>query len=336
MNFSHYKGLVKNEKVHRFIFAQGNRPAAELLDGQVEYLSETFLFKEDMKSIMDEVSGIVDPASPTNFFMDGLKYSYKTLTLADTSQIVIYPKENLEFDWADLQIPGYVNDWAEAQSGILIFYGSDFDFVEKVRLSFAKRRTEVVKGSSIVFSSKRLENMVSNEGHFLTCSTDEAGFLQADSNMSFDSYSFVGDPSSLDSGKLLRVADRTALIVMNSYWSDLEKVWSEISRNIEDDNVRNLFFKNIIGFVGVKKVESQDAQGRVVFEAVPMMQPADFEGLSFSEQVTNLKGALKQQGVSFNQSIHSLVIKRKISLDNAYKVSADPEELNRFLSESGV
>ncbi len=336
MNFSHYKGLVGNEKVQRFVFAQGNRPAAEMEDGQVDYLSETFLFKEDMDAIYEEISASLDTEDKSVFFIDGKRFSYQELKLKDTSQILIYPKETTDLVWTDLLIPGYVNDWVEARSGIIIFYGSDVDFLEQIRLSFSKRRTDVVKGTSIVFSSALSSEHISQEGHFLTSSIDEDGFLSSNSQLKFDSYSFNGDVEAVKGKRVLRLADKGSLVILNSHWGDISKVWAELSSAFDDENIKNFFFESIVGFVGVKRAESTDVQGEVIFEALPMLRQEELMKLSLQDQIKKVKELVNKDGVSFNQSIHSLVLKRKLSLDSAYKVSSNPEELNKFLSESGV
>lgn len=336
MNFSHYRGLVESRKVHKFVFAQGNRPAAEMLDGQLDYLSETFLFKEDMAAIHDEILSSLDADDKSVFFIDGKRYTYQELKLKDTSQISVYPKGMDEMSWEDLLVPGYVNDWVEARSGIIVFYGSDASFLEKVRLLFSKKRTEVMSGTSLVFSSALSADQISKEGHFLTSSTDEKGFLSLESGVKFDSYIFNTDINAIGGERLLRISDKGSLVAMNSYWGDISKVWAELSNSFETATSREFFFESVIGFVGVKKADADNSQGEVVFEALPMPKGGSFLELSFKEQLQKIKESVKKEGVSFNQSIHSLVLKRKLSLDSAYKVSPDPEELNVFLSESGV
>ncbi len=336
MNFSHYKGLVKNEKIHRFIFAQGNRPAVEMLDGQLDYLSETFLFKEDMDSIQREISSSVDAEDKSVFFIDGKRYVHQSLELSDTAQICVYPKGSDDLSWTDLLVPGYVNDWVEARSGIVIFYGSDVHFLEKVRTLFLKRRVELTSGSSLAFSSVLKGDQVSKEGHFLTSSTDEEGFLASSASLSFDSYFFNTDINGIGGQKVLRIADKGSMVAVNSYWGDLSKVWAELSGAFSCETSRRFFFNSIIGFVGVKKADADNSQGETVLEALPMPKNKLFLEASFTEQLKKIKEAVKKDGVSFNQSLHSLVLKRKLSLDSAYKASSDPEELNFFLSESGI
>jgi Tfp pilus assembly ATPase PilU len=338
MNFSHYHGLVETEKVKRFIFVQGNRPAAELIEGQIEYLSETFLFKEDMLAILSEIESSLDPdAQSDHFFLDGKRFSFKKLILRDSMQITVKAHEVDALSWSDMQIPGYLNDWLEAKSGLLIFYGSDVNFVESIRMAFSQKRAETLEGSSLVFMSEQSAALSSPEKHFLTASCDEETFLQKGSHIKFGSYSFQGDLLSVGGQKALKTADQGSLVIVNSFWSDIAGVWSDIFKAFDDENFRNLFFENVVGFVGVKEVEAV-AQGpsSVVFEVLPMPQVNEIQGLSFKDQVQKVKKTLKTDGVSFNQSIHSLVIKRKMSLDDAYKASPDPEELNQFLSESGV
>lgn len=336
MNFSHYKGLVKSENVHRFIFAQGNRPAVEMLDGHLDYLSETFLFKEDMESIQNEISVAVDLDDKNVFFIDGKRYVHQSLELSDTAQICIYPKGLDDQSWMDLLVPGYLNDWVEARSGVVVFYGSDASFLEKVRTLFLKRRIELTSGTSLAFSSALTGGQVSKEGHFLTSSTDELGFLKEQTDLNFDSYFFNTDINTVGGEKILRLADKGAFVAINSCWGDLSKVWAELSGAFPSDTSRDFFFSSIIGFVGIKKADADNIQGETVFEALPMPKDKSFLDLPFKGQLEEIKDLVKKDGVSFNQSLHSLVLKRKLSLDSAYKASSDPEELNAFLSASGV
>lgn len=336
MNFSHYKGLVDAEKVHRFVFAQGNRPAVEGNDGSLTYLSETFLFDEDMASILTEIESSKDPSEPNIFFIDGGRYSFQKLSLKDSAQVYVYPENEVGLNWNELLIPGYVDDWIEAKSGVVVFYGSDVAFVEKVRLAFSKRRTEVVKGSSVLFTSSLSGSHVSNEGHFLSTSTDEAGFLNTETDFKFDFYSFNSDLNALGGSRVLRLADKGSFVLINSIWGDLSKVWAELYDAFDSESTRDFFFESVVGFVGVKQAETKSAEGEVIFEAFPMLSSDEIADCSIKEQLKKVKDHVKKDGVSFNQSLHSLVLKRKISLDSAYKISSDPEELNSFLSQSGI
>ncbi len=336
MNFSHYNGLIKNKKVHKFVFAQGNKPAAQMVDGHIDYLSETFLFKEDMDAIYEEILTFIDPQDKSIFFLEGHRFSFQELSLGDTSQIVIYPQKTAEIVWADLLIPGYVNDWVEAGSGVIVFYGSDVEFLQRIRLSFAQKRTEIVKGSSIVFTSTSSSTYVSKEGHFLTTSINEDTFLSLSSKIKFDAYSFKSDILKIGGSKVLRIADKGSLVILNSHWSDISKVWSELYNAFENESMRDFFFDSVIGLIGVKQADSNNIHGEVVFEAFPMLNQEKLLTLSLKNQLKEVRELVKKEGVSFNQSLHSLVLKRKLSLDSAYKISSDPEELNKFLSECGV
>ena len=82
MNFSHYLGLVESEKVDKFIFAQGNRPAAKLNDGQTQLLSEVFLFKEDLDAIINEINDLSQPAMDKRvFYLNGKRFSFESLKI---------------------------------------------------------------------------------------------------------------------------------------------------------------------------------------------------------------------------------------------------------------
>ncbi len=336
MNFSHYKGLIDSDSVQRFVFSQGNRPAAEGRDGSLTYLSEAFLFDEDMASIIEEINLCKDSSDSDFFILDGKKYSFQKLQLKDSSQVFVYPENKEEINWNDLLIPGYISDWVESRSGILIFYGSDEAFVEKVRLAFAKKRAEVSRGTSLIFVGSEVESHVSNEGHFLLTSKDEEGFLNQKSNVQFDFYSFKSDSSVVGLKKTLQLADKGSLILTNSYWGDAAKVWAEVYECFSVQSLREFFFESTIGFVGVKQAESKNLGSEVIFEAFPVPKHEGLLDLKMNEQLSLLKKHIQKEGVSFNQSLHSLVLKRKITLDSAYKISSDPEELNTFLSQSGI
>ena len=88
MNFSHYLGLVSDEKVQKFIFAQGNRPAAKLSNGEIKLLSETFLFKEDLESILNEVQTLAS-SHQGSFYLNGQLFKFENLSLKDSAVVHI-------------------------------------------------------------------------------------------------------------------------------------------------------------------------------------------------------------------------------------------------------
>jgi len=338
MNFSHYLGLVEVKKVEQFIFAQGNRPAAQLDDGQIHLLSEVFLFKEDLESIQAEILNLTGAySSQKNFFLNGSQFKFEILDLTDCATIHVKPLNEKEFTWQEFLAPGYVQDWVESGAGLIVFYGADPRLVEDVRLSFAEQRIHRMAGKSLVFSSGPALDSVSDGEHFISSSSDESGFLTAfDSAPDFDAYFFKSDIEAVGARKLARLTDRGAFVALNSFWSDIDAVWTELFSHLKDDPFRDLSLKSILGFVGVRSAESADGKRSVVFEALPVSNLHELASLKKEEQLEKLRLLLKNQGVSFNQSLHSLVLKRKISLESAYSSSSQPEELNTFLSESGL
>lgn len=337
MNFSHYLKRVDGETVDKFIFAQGNKPAAQLKNGQIKLLSEVFLFKDDLDSILTEVTELSGRENTNSvFYLEGGCYQYESLKLADSTMVNVYPINQKEMSWGDFLTPGYINDWLMSETGLLVFYGADKKLIEEVRLSFVEQRIQKIKGSSLAFSSTSQLEEAANQEHFLTSSIDEQGFLNQSHSLDFDSYFFKGDLPSLNQDKILKFSDRGSFVVFNSFWSQLSSVWSEIENLIKDKHYKKLFVESIIGFIGVKKAESADGTSKVVFEVLPFTGAGDILNLEKREQEKAISDLLKKEGVSFNQSLHSLIMKRKVSLESAYKVSPDPEELNLFLAEAGV
>jgi len=338
MNFSHYLGLVENEKIEQFIFAQGNRPAAKLEDGQTRLLSEVFLFKEDLEAIQNEIIDLSGPdAERKIFYLNSAQFKYEILSLSDTTTICIKQIHSRDWNWKNFLTPGYVQDWTESGSGLVVFYGSDPDLVEEVRLSFAEQRIQRIAGKSLVFSSGPALDEVSDGKHFITSSSDEKGFLsKIQSSPLFDAYFFKSDIKNIGGENLVRMSDRGAFVVFNSFWSDIDAVWADLSNSLDKKFYKDFVLKSIIGFVGVRAATSNDGKKSIVFEALPVNDLQELSTLETGEQVKRLKTLLKSKGVSFNQSLHSLVLKRKISVESAYATSSNPEELNEFLSDSGM
>jgi hypothetical protein len=337
MNFSHYLKQVENEPFKKLIFAQGNKPAALLKNGQTKLLSELILYKEDLESILSEIQSFSDQNnSDFIFYLDGHRYKYELLKLQDTISIGVDLLESSVSPWNNFLIPGYINDWLMSESGILLFYGSDKKLVEKVRLSFVEQRIKKTKGSSLVFSSSHAVDMSSKEDHFLTLSTDEKGFLNCEDSFEFDSYFFKGDLPSVDFKKVLSFSDRKSFVSLNSFWSQLTSVWSELESSLKDKHFKHLFAESLVGFIGVTEAESQSGEGHIAFEVLPFTNLKNIFKFEFEEQTQKINDVLKKEGVSFNQSLQSLVLKRKVTMESAYHVSPDPEELNSFLGEAGV
>jgi|GEM_PF-3285068 len=338
MNFSHYLGLVESERVEQFIFAQGNRPAAKLDDGQIHLLSEVFLFKEDLESIHDEITDLSSlDAQRRIFYLNGKQFKYEILSLKDSMTVCIKPVQPNELDWKTFLTPGYVQDWIESGAGLVVFYGADEELVEEVRLSFAEQRIQRTEGKSLVFSSGPALNEVSEGKHFITSSSDEPGFLEAmEKAPKFDAYFFKSDLKKIGVEHLVRLSDRGAFVAFNSFWKDIDVVWTELMTSLDENAYKSFLLDSIIGFVGVRSVKSTDGKKSIVFEALPVKGLKQISNLKSSEQIDKLKKLLKAEGVSFNQSLHSLVLKREISLENAYTASSNPEELNTFLSDSGI
>jgi hypothetical protein len=338
MNFSHYLGLVKSEKVEQFIFAQGNRPAAKLDDGQTRLLSEVFLFKEDLESIQKEILELSGP-NYTNktFYLEGARFKFEALNLSDSITICIKQIHTRDWDWKNFLTPGYVQDWIESGAGLVVFYGSDADLVEEVRLSFAEQRIQRIAGKSLVFSSGPALDEVSDGQHFITSSSDESGFLEKlNESPKFDAYFFKSDIKTIGGENLVRLSDRGAFVAFNSFWRDIDAVWTDLMSSLGDEFYKDFVLKSIIGFVGVRAATSSEGKRSVVFEAIPVASLQELSELKKADQIKSLSNLLKTQGVSFNQSLHSLVLKRQISIESAYATSSNPEELNEFLSDSGM
>jgi len=337
MNFSHYLKQVESEPFKKLIFAQGNKPAALLKNGQTKLLSELILYKEDLESILDEIQNLSDQnTTDFVFYLDGHRYKYELLKLQDTISIGVDLLDSNISSWDKFLIPGYINDWLMSESGVLLFYGADKKLVEDVRLSFVEQRIKKTKGSSLVFSSSHAVDMSSKEDHFLTLSTDEKGFLNYEDSFEFDSYFFKGDLKSVDFKKILGFSDRKSLVSLNSFWSQMSSVWSELESSLKDKHFKHLFAESLIGFIGVTEAESKTGESHIAFEVLPFANLKSIFKFDFEQQIQKIESALKEEGVSFNQSLQSLVLKRKVTVESAYQVSPDPEELNSFLGESGV
>lgn len=342
MNFSHYFNMANKERALKFTFVKDNRPFVEYQSADSEALSEVALYSEDLEEIKKEILSLSEGA-PVNdrgvFYFSGNKYSYNFLDLQDSSAIEVHFVNQEKLEWKDFLAPGYLNDWLEAKKGILVFYANQNEALDLFRKEFLSKRASLTLGKSLIFSSRMSEEalMSHNEEHFVLASKNEKLFFEEKSaSMFFNYYSFERELEDLPLSSVLKLSDKGSLVSIISEWSSLEQVWLQLQALLSSNLQKNFFSELILGFVGLKLVESKSGGKDFVFELLPFTEKETLLELSPKEQKEKITKLLRVKGISFNQSLHSLILKRRVKLDVAYEASPDPEDLNKMLAASGV
>ena len=375
----------------KLVLAQSNRPVVFLDDGELDYLSELVLDGDEIKLIL-KASGLENHLNTfsfeSTFYKDGAEYLVKSLCFPDSIRVEILKVESMYVErLGGLNLPGYVMDWAQAPRGFIFFYGSDYDAVDSIKLSFLQERSSHVNGSTLLVrgSDPRLSGV---KGHFFTTTQNESFLKKEDfRSLDFNAYMLSKDLHLYDPLQLLRLVEKGALILIHSPWSSLDKflftfniwssniwssnvwssnVWSSRNfqssenpqtfqnsqssenpqtfqnsqssenpqtfqnsqnlQNFQNDELKKLLLQETLGFVGVKTITDVHGAKRSIFEVMPIEKEAQrSDSLSVK--------SFDKSGLTFNQFLYSMLLKREIGLKEAYSCSLDPEGLNVLLDE---
>lgn len=330
--------LNKISKKQKLVLVQGKTPFLLATNLDKEKVSDEIFSRKEIFSFMSYVGINSSSLKGVNYFYsNGKKYQVNSLMLSDLLHLEISLADTELFNFSDLVLPGYVFDWAQSAKGLILFYGSDINAVHKFGLSFTKFRAENLKGSSLIFSDSDL-SFVGQEEHNLVFSTMQSEYLESKKGMKlFDHISFTNEFESIHTDKIMSDIDQRVLISAPIQWSDVASTWGSLKEKFDNSKKMNFLANNLIGFIGIKSVENQTGQKEYLFEAVPFSNSStkDFLDLNYDQQVEEILKMKETNGYSFNQSIQSLLMKRRIVLENAYEASPDPKELNNMLTQVG-
>jgi hypothetical protein len=153
------------------------------------------------------------------------------------------------------------------------------------------------------------------------------------SDVDFDTYMLSEDFHLYEPLKLLRLVEKNSLVMVKSPWSSLEKFlfvfnkWAENSKELT-----KILLSETLGFVGVKSVIDIHNAKRPIFEVTSVEEQEQEEDSTTS---STLNASMFQgKNLSFNQYLYSMLIRREVSLKQAYSASLDPEGLNYLLDKS--
>lgn len=329
MNIESY---IERDGFKKLTLAQGNRPVVFLENGELDYLSELVLDKDEIELTLKAAGLEVHLESfstESTFYKNGCEFLVKSLCFPDSIKVEVSRVESLHSEsLRNLNLPGYVTDWAQARKGLIFFYGSDYDLLDEIKLSFLQERATHVKGSTLLVRGHdpRLSGL---KGHFFTTTQDESFLNEEDfRSLDFNAYMLSKDFHLYDPLKLLRLVEKGALILIHSPWSSLDKfLFSFNAWTSENKELKRVLLEETLGFVGVRTIMDIHKAKRPIFEVMPVE-----EGLKESEQLS--ARSFDKSGLTFNQFLYSMLLKREISLKEAYSCSLDPEGLNILLDES--
>jgi len=329
MNIDSY--LEHAAGVQKLLLAEGNRPVAYFNNDKIEYMSELVLDNGEIRHVLKSLgleSHLQEITNESLIYKGASQYLVKTLNLNDSIRIEITKNQDvIVSDLNKLSLPGYVADWAQSRKGLIFFYSSDIEVSSNVRYSFIQNRAQNTVGSTLVVS-KNSPQISCLKGHSVTLTNDES-FLGEDclNSLDFNTYSLSKDFNTYDPLNLLRLVEKGALILLQSPWSSLEKfIYSLNTWSSQSDGLSKLLLQETLGFVGVKSIFDVHRVKRPIFEVMPL---DDEELISGPLKASSFSG----MGLSFNQYLYTLLLKREVSLKDAYSCSLDPEGLNSMIDE---
>ena len=316
----------------KLTLAQGNRPVVFLENGEFNCFSELVLDQDEIRLAL-EGAGLEEHlevfSRESTFYKNGREFLVKSLCFPDSIKVEISRVESLHSEsLKNLNLPGYVTDWAQSRKGLIFFYGSDYDALDEIKLSFLQERSACVEGSTLLVRGHdpKLSGL---KGHFFTTTQDESFLNEEDfRSLDFNAYMLSKDFHLYDPLKLLRLVEKRALILIHSPWSSLDKflfsfnTWTSGNREL-----KRILLEETLGFIGVRMITDIHKAKRPIFEVMPV------EGeMQKSEQLS--VRSFNKSGLTFNQFLYSMLLKREVSLKEAYSSSLDPEGLNILLDES--
>lgn len=329
MNIESY---IERDGFKKLTLVQGNRPVVFLESGELDYLSELVLDYDEIKLAL-QAAGLEQHLDGFNvestFYKNGCEFLVKSLCFSDSIKVEISRVEDMHAEGLkSLNLPGYVTDWAQARKGLIFFYGPDYNVLDEIKLSFLQERASHVKGSTLLVRGHD-PKLSGVKGHFFTTTQDES-FLNEDDfwSLDFNAYMLSKDFHLYDPLKLLRLVEKGALILVQSPWSSLDKfLFSFNSWTSNNKDLKRILLQETLGFVGARSITDIHQAKRPIFEVMPVEESIE----SLSELTAK---SFDKSGLTFNQFLYSMLLKREISLKEAYSNSLDPEGLNTLLDES--
>jgi Tfp pilus assembly ATPase PilU len=329
MNIESY---IERDGFKKLVLAQGNRPIIFLENGDLDYLSELVLDHDEIALALKALGfeeHLNSFSTESTFYKNGCEFLVKCLRFKDSLKVEVLRVEDLHSESLNsLNLPGYVTDWAQARKGLIFFYGPDYNVLDEVRLSFLQERASNVKGSTLIVRGHD-PRLLGLKGHFFTVTQDES-FLNEDEfkSLDFNAYMLSKDFHLYDPLKLLRLVEKGALILIQSPWTSLDKfLFSFNSWTSENKDLKRILLQETLGFVGARSITDIHKAKRPIFEVMPVEEDIENE--------KNLTAkSFGKTGLTFNQFLYSMLLKREISLKEAYSSSIDPEGLNSLLDES--
>ena len=316
----------------KLILAQGNRPVVFFENGELDYLSELSLDYDEIKLTL-KASGLESHLNTfsyeSTFYKNGNEFLVKSLCFSDALRVEIHKVEILHSEsLRNMNLPGYVVDWAQARRGLIFFYGSDYNVLDEIKLSFLQERSSNIKGSTLLVRGHD-PKLPGVKGHFFTTTQDE-NFLNEEEfkSLDFNAYMLSKDFHLYDPLMLLRLVEKGALILIHSPWSSIEKfLFSFNNWTSKNSELKEILLQETLGFVGVKTITDLHKAKRPIFEVLPVEEDI--------KKTANLNPrSFDKRGLTFNQFLYSMLLKREISLKEAYSCSLDPEGLNSLIDES--
>lgn len=330
---------IGQDKFKKLVLAQGNPPVVFLSTGEYSSVSQLSLEKNEVLSFLKDlelkelsIKNLPHGFSKATFFRHGNKFLLKTYNFTDNLKIEILKIESeIEKDLNSFFVPGYVKEWAHANKGILFFYGESKNLVDEIRLSFIKERGLKKPGASLVFRENDPE-LISRDDHFYTFTNDNDVLDSLDTGLlDFTTYSISKNFNQFDPFKILELSQNASLITLSSVWRDFDKFWYSFKSWFgQDTELRGLIMQETLGFVGVKTVLNKDGKFIPFFEVIP------FDQSGYKKITEENLDDFRKSGLSYNQSLYNLLIRREVELAEAYRVSTDPESLGAMLDKSEV
>jgi len=330
---------LSQDKFEKIVFAQGNQPMVFFSSGEKLSTSELELESSDIFSELKslELKELVIDKLPigiskTIFFRFGLSFELKCYKFLDNFKFEISKiNSSQDKDLNNFFVPGYVKEWAHSKRGVLFFYGESKELVDEIQLSFIKERGLNKPGSSLILTENDPE-LISRQDHFYTFTNDNKFLETVDTGLlDFTTYLLSKNFNQYTPFKILELSQTSSLITLSSIWRDFDKFWYSFKTWFgSETDLRSLLMQETLGFVGVKTVRNKNGKKIPFFEVTPFDQSGD------SKVTDDNLSAFRQAGLSYNQSLYNLLIRREIELSEAYMVSTDPEALSLMLDKSEV
>ena len=323
------KSAIQDSESVQLILSQGQRPVI-VKSGKVEFLDEAFLSENAFVQTVDELKKLWDlPEGQKKSILHTKSDIRFELDLSDYEQgsVEIKGAKKPQSDAAIDQWPEYLLDWANLESGIVIIGSRDSKVGSRAKMQYFNKLNR---------THNKVLNYFENQSKSFLLS--QKSFVRAYEKDYFLSYQvnekevvFVDLEDKLDFIKVLECAKKGALVFCTSQGFDLTDLLYEFQNQYQDIEWKR-FVRMLKGILFLSSIDKN------LHLPVSLRLHDENRSEIFENSILNEESLVKEldfQTSSLEHVLLNQILKKKISMDGAFKLSSRPKLLDKMLEKTG-